>query len=151
MKHGMKKVLTVALLSMVVLFLTSCGTSSQIAFHEEVFKDPNDAIVYVYRLSGILGAAVGWSVKLDGKEFAVLKQKAYAVIRTTPGEHIITVGEAGLNIAANVIEASTKNLRTFTATPNGVYFFRCKGGYQAFVTREEAMKEIVEMKYDMGL
>lgn len=47
MNVGIKKVLSVALLSTVVLVLASCATtSSQIAFHEEATtKDQNDAIV----------------------------------------------------------------------------------------------------------
>lgn len=138
MKLGMKKVLTVALLSTVVLVLTSCGTTtSQIAFHEVTTNDHNDAIVYIYRLPNIVGAAVKWPVKLDGKEVAALKQNAYVVLYTAPGVHRITVG--------------ANEIRTFTAAPNGVYFFRTKGILAYGVTREKAMEEIVDMKYDMGL
>ena len=151
MKPGMRRNLTIALLSTVVLILTSCATtSSKIVFHEVPPKDNNDAVVYVYRLPYFPGSAVTFSVKLDGKEVAVLKQNAYAVLYITPGEHLITIGDPG-NIAAIIIESSLRDSRKFTAVPNGVYFLRCKGGVYYYVTKEEAMKEIVEMKFDMGL
>ena len=106
--------------------------------------------MYVYRLPSILGGAVSWSVKLDGKELAVLRQNAYAVIRAAPGEHLIQVGDVG-SVATAIVNASTKGIRTFNAMPRESYYFRCSGGSQRFVTKEEAMKELVNMKYDMGL
>jgi hypothetical protein len=151
-ENNMQKVLSITIFLVIMSFIASCGTtSSNIPFHELTFSpEQEDAIIYVYRLPSFVGSAVSWSVAIDEKEVAILKQNAYAVFRTTPGEHLITVGKPG-NIPTAVVEASTRKLRTFTATPRGVYFFRCKGFTQYFVTREEAMKEIVSMKYDMGL
>jgi hypothetical protein len=152
MKVGIKKVLTIALLLTVVLVLTSCATtSSQIAFHEEVTtKNQNDAIVYVYRVPSFVGSAVTLPVIIDEKKVANLKQNAYVVFHITPGEHEIKVGESfTLGFAIN--QAVTKKSRTFTAVPNGVYFLRSQAAVTFLVTREEAMKEIVEMKYDLGL
>jgi hypothetical protein len=152
MKTEMKNVFTMVFLSAVALVLTSCATtSSQIAFHEEVItKNQNDAIVYIYRIPSFVGGAVGLPVKLDDKEVAVLKQNAYVVLRITTGEHIITVGKSfTLGFAIN--QAITKKSRTFTAVPKGVYFLRSQAAVTFLVTREEAMKEIVDMKYDMGL
>ncbi len=152
MKTEMKNVFTMVFLSTVALVLTSCATtSSQIAFHEEVItKNQNDAIVYIYRIPSFVGGAVGLPVKLDDKEVAVLKQNAYVVLRITTGEHIITVGKSfTLGFAIN--QAITKKSRTFTAVPKGVYFLRSQAAVTFLVTREEAMKEIVDMKYDMGL
>lgn len=134
-----------------MLVLASCATtSSQIAFHEEVTKDQNDAIVYVYRVPSFVGSAVALVVKLDGGKVAALKQNAYAVFHITPGEHEITVGDS-FSLAWTINQAVTKKARTFTAVPNQVYFLRSQAGVTFLVTREEAMKEIVDMKYDMGL
>jgi hypothetical protein len=153
MKVGINKILTIALLLTVALILTSCATtSSQIAFHEEVTtKNQNDAIVYLYRLPSFVGGAVSLPVKLDEKKVANLKQNAYVVFRVTPGEHIITVGDSFLNLGMAVNQAITKKSRTFSAVPKGVYYLRSHSGVTFLVTKEEAMKEIVDMKYDMGL
>jgi hypothetical protein len=153
MKAGMNRVITVALLSTVVLMFTSCAstTSSQIAFHEEVFaKNRNDAIVYVYRIPSFVGSAVSLPVQVDGKRVANLKQKAYVVFRVTPGEHEISVGKSA-TLAWVVNQAVTKESRTLTAVLKGVYFIRSQAGVSFLVTREDAMQEIGEMKYDMGL
>jgi hypothetical protein len=80
-----------------------------------------------------------------------LKQNAYAVMYTTPGEHRITVGDTAFGITGVIVDAATSKMGTFTAAPNGVYFLRSSGFSAYFATREEAMKEIVEMKFDMGL
>jgi hypothetical protein len=146
----MKKLFILAVC--IFLFSGCATTSSQIAFHEEVItKNQNDAIVYLYRLPSFVGGAVMFPVKLDEKEVANLKQNAYVVFRVTPGEHIITVGNSFLNLGMAVNQAITKKYRTFTAVPKGVYFLRSHSGVTVLVTREEAMKEIVDMKYDTGL
>lgn len=153
MKIGMKKVMTAAFLSIVVLFLSSCAanTSSQIAFHEEaITKDQNDATVYIYRMPSFVGSAVSLPVKIDGEKVALLKQNAYAVFRAAPGERAITVGNS-ISIAWAVNQAITKKSRTLTVVPKGVYFLRSQAGVTFSVTREEALREIVNMKYDMGL
>ena len=155
----MKKVFSSALLSIVAFALTSCATStSQIAFHEETTKDQNDVIVYIYRLPNIVGAAVDWSVKFDGKEVAVLQPKTYAVLHTTPGAHTVKIGDLAFTtyldvstaVAGSIMDSVARNNGMFTAAPNGVYFFRSNGFVAYFVTKEEAMKEIVDMKYDIG-
>ncbi len=152
MKAGMNQVITIALLSTAVL-VTSCAatTKSKIAFHEEVItRDQNDAIVYVYRMSSFVGSAVAMPVMVDGEKVANLKQKAYAVFHITPGEHTISVGKSSM-IAWSVNQAVTKKSRTLTAVPKGVYFLRSQAGITFAITREEALREIVNMKYDMGL
>jgi hypothetical protein len=155
-RQGMKVrkniVITVALLFTVVLLFTSCATtSSQIAFHEEVIAgDQNDALIYVYRIPSFVGSAVSLPVQVDGKKVAVLKQKAYVVFRVTPGEHEISVGNSA-TLAWVVNQAVTKKSRTLIAVPKGVYFIRSQAGVSFVVPREDAMQEIGEMKYDMGL
>ncbi len=133
-------------------FLASCATtSSQVAFHEEVIApNQDDAIVYVYRPASFVGGAVSLPVKLDGKVVAVLKQKAYVVFHAAPGEHEVAVGNV-TSLAFAINQAATEKHRTFTATPRGVYFLKSKAAITFLVSREEAMKEIVDMKYDMGL
>lgn len=147
----MKKIYTITLFFSIISLVSSCATtSSKITFHEiKTTADDINAIVYVYRLPSILGASVSWSVQLDDKEIAKLKKNAYAVLRATPGMHRIQVGKVG-HVSSAIVMESTKDLRTFIADPKGVYFFRCHGGSQRWVTREEAMTEIVRMKFDMG-
>jgi hypothetical protein len=153
MKVGMNHVIKIALLSAVALMFTSCAstTSSQIAFHEEVFaRDQNDAIVYVYRIPSFVGSAVSLPVQVDGKKVAALKQKAYAVFHIAPGEHEISVGNSA-TLAWVVNQAITKKSRTLSAVPKGVYFIRSQAGVSFLVPRDDALQEIGEMKYDMGL
>jgi hypothetical protein len=144
----MKEIYKVIILSTVVLVLASCATSSKIAFHEEVItNDQNDAIVYIYRSSSIIGSAGAYPVKLDDKIVASLKQKAYIALRVTPGNHFIEVGN--FFYPPHVVKA--QKVKKFYAVPKGVYYFRCQAPYTFSVTKEDAMKEIIDMKYDMGL
>lgn len=46
----------------------------------EPFRDKDDAIVYIYRLSSMVGAAAKWEVSVDTLFTAKLKQKEYVVI-----------------------------------------------------------------------
>ena len=93
----MRKVLNLTIFLAIMSFIASCGTtSSNIPFHELIVSaDQDDAIIYVYRLPDLAGGAVSMSVLIDNEKVAVLKQNAYAVLRITPGEHIIRVGKPG--------------------------------------------------------
>jgi capsule polysaccharide export protein KpsC/LpsZ len=110
----------------------------------------------------MVGASVEWIVRIDGRSVANLRQGAYAVVFATPGSHTITIGDstvffgggalnAGLNAMSQSGEAQAADNGTFVAVANGVYFLRSKGFGVDMLPREEAMKDIVEMKYDMGL
>jgi hypothetical protein len=46
----------------------------------EAFKDKDDAIVYILRLSSMVGALAKWQIKVDTKVVANLKQKEYVVV-----------------------------------------------------------------------
>ena len=46
----------------------------------EAFKDKDDAIVYILRLSSMVGALAKWQIKVDDKVVANLKQKEYVVV-----------------------------------------------------------------------
>ncbi len=164
----MKNVLAIGMLLTVQLFLASCATTaSQIAFHEVPFQDKDSAIIYVYRLRSMVGAIASWAVRLDTKIVAMLKQNAYVVLQTSPGTHTITIGDSMAPIFAGafvggvlggVVLSAMPELGvpiagendTITVAANGVYFLRSAGFDASFVSREEAMKEIVRMKYDTG-
>jgi len=46
----------------------------------EAFTDQDDAVIYIYRLKSMAGAAVKWLIEVDDKEIARLKQKDYVVV-----------------------------------------------------------------------
>lgn len=169
----MKRVLAIGAIFFIPLFLMSCATtSSQIAFHEVPPKDKDGSVIYVYRLPSMVGAAVPWLVRLDNKIVASLKQKAYVVLHTSPGPHIVTIGDstpltftgaiAGGLVGAAIggvmdstvnekLESDAKKGGTFSSASNEAYFIRSSGFSVSLVSREEALKEIVDMKFDMGM
>ena len=167
MKHGM---VIVVLLTVQVFFASCAGTRSQIPFHEVSPPDNNTVIIYVYRLPSMVGAMVPWAVRLDGKIVAVLKQKSYVVLYTSLGDHSIIIGdsEAVRLFGRSLLGRATRMAEMYAAekqgalpraqesdssnaTANRVYFLRSAGLSVNYVSREEAMKEIVNMRYDTGL
>ena len=58
----------------------------------EQFKDKDDAIIYLYRLSSMAGAAVKWQVQVDDNDVIKLGQKEYiaAHINATEKSHWIS-------------------------------------------------------------
>ena len=172
--------LAIGMLLVVQLILASCmtmaTTESEIAFHEVTPPDDNTVIIYVYRLPGMLGKAVVNVVSLDGEVVAMLNQNAYVVLYTTLGDHTVTIGhpssgsvggglvggllraalrpdsEAGVPIAERrgalpKDQASDSSIDP----PNRVYFLRSARQNVEYVSREEAMKEIIHMKYEPNL
>ena len=51
---------------------------------------PNAAGLYVYRKPGLLGAAVGWDIALDGRTLGVLTGGTYVFREVEPGRHILS-------------------------------------------------------------
>ena len=51
---------------------------------------PNVANLYIYRESGLLGAAVGWDVLLDGRTVGVLTSGSYIFSEVQPGQHMLS-------------------------------------------------------------
>jgi hypothetical protein len=158
MNQVVRNVLSFFLIGTFAIALTSCATtSSKTAFLEEANKD-GDAVVYVYRLRSMVGAVgpIGWSVQVDGKRVAWLKQNAYVVFHLSPGPHTVKIGDANVtpfidvNIVGVILDETARKNGIFTAESNGVYYFRGSGFSTNFVTKETAMTEIVNMKFDMG-
>lgn len=151
----MKRASAVTAILIVQLFLTSCVSSvtqSTIPFHEEQ-PTGNDAIVYVYRLKSVVGSAGSFVVRLDNKKVAVLRQNAYIVLHVTPGAHTITVGDWGHLTVGPVTatpSAGAGSSGAFSAAVDGAYYLRCQGPQVGFLAKEEAMKELINMKYDTG-
>ena len=146
------------LLTLAMVLMSCASTSSTIPFHEVPPNEPGGAVIYVYRLKSMVGAAVKWNVRLDDKIVAVLNQGAYAVVHTKPGPHTVTIGDYQVVFTGGVVGAavhaaevqSAQKAGSFLAEPNGVYFLRSKGFSVDLLPQAEAMKDIVEMKYDMG-
>jgi hypothetical protein len=65
----------------------------------EAFKDKDDAIIYLYRLSSMAGAAVKWQVQVDNNDVVKLGQKEYIVthINTTEKSHYVTYPDMKYN------------------------------------------------------
>lgn len=177
----MKNRSAISTLLVAQLILASCTaaiTKSEIAFHEIPPPDENTVVIYVYRLKSMVGSAGKWAVRLDGEVVAMMNQNAYVVLYTTPGDHTVTIGDAtsgsivsgffgygALGVVAGAVadEAEMSVAEKKGALPKDqtsdpsidpqdrVYFFRSAGFKVAYVSREEALKEIVDMKYEPNL
>ena len=159
----MKKVLVLTGLLLIPLLFSSCAsvTKSNISFYNESFNDKNDAVVYVYRLKDMVGLAVPWAVKLDDKVVAVLRQNAYVALHVTPGVHTLIIGDNNNAIYGSAGEAGGAAKTavdmvdivsgTFYAQENQTYYIRSKGFKVKLLPKEEAMEELQNMKYDMGM
>ena len=150
-------------------------TKSEIPFQEVPPPDEETVIIYVYRMKSMVGAAGLWAVRLDGEVVANLSQDAYVVLYTTPGEHSVTLGDASsgamlegffgfgalgsaLHPAADQAEMAwqaelgelpDQQAGTPSSDPQDrVYWFRSKGFGVDYVSRAEALPEIVHMKYE---
>lgn len=136
----------VVLLPLSVL-IASCASSGP-PFHEVAPKEKDGAIVYVYRLSSIVGAAVSWAVRLDGVKVASVGSGSYTVVHTTAGIHTLLIADSPLLVGL-ILDPLLKEAGAFKAEANGVYFVRSSGfKFPQFVSREEAMKEIVQLPFD---
>jgi len=143
------------------LVFSSCAsvTKSKISFYEENFKDKNDAIIYVYRLKSMAGMIVPWAVHLDDKVVAVLRQNAYTTLHVNPGVHTIIIGDnnnavyKGLagNVAQTAVDMTDIVHGTFFANAHETYYIRSKGFSVKILPKEEAMAELINMKFDMGM
>jgi hypothetical protein len=139
------------------LALCGCGavTNSTVAFREDSLRDSSDAIIYVYRLRSVVGAAVPLNVRLDGKIVGVLRQDAYMALHLPAGEHSLRIGDSespivlgpGVRALAAALEATSGK---FILAPRGVYYLRSQGLSVTFLTREDAMAELSSMMLDTG-
>ena len=134
------------------MFLFSCATTtSQVPFFEEEPGIAREAIVYVYRLKSMVGAAAPWNVRIDDEVVGVLYQGAYMALHVSSGAHTIKIGESFPFIEGAIVEAIADNPRAFNAKENETYYIRSDGFAVNFVTKEKAMTELSSMKYDMGM
>jgi hypothetical protein len=88
---------------------------SSIINNLEVFRDKDDAIIYIYRLSSMAGAAVKWKVLVDTTFNLTIGQKQYAVahVNATEKSHYVAYPQMKYNYV---------NFK-----PNHYYFIRLKG------------------------
>jgi hypothetical protein len=154
---------TAGLLLLPIAFATlGCigNTLSAVPFHEEP-THPYYALIYVYRIPSFLAGGESWEVSLDENEVGRLFPKAYMTVHAAPGTHWLKIGEgAPLMLAITpamavgaAIGAAMREERQnmeFRARSGEVYYLRCDGLDREFVTRDEAMKTLPDMKYDQG-
>ena len=147
MRSGAKS----CLLAVLIAVVAACGsTSSTIPFREEAMQGKADALVYVFRESSMVGAAVSWNVYLDGKVVGILKQGAYMAFHVAPGAHAVRIGDTPPTPVGVIAEAAADNPEAFMAQAGQAYYIRSKGGDVAFLTRDQAMPSLSTMKYDTG-
>jgi hypothetical protein len=153
---------TAALLA--ALLDTGCvHTKSTIPFHEEAFKDPYFALIYVYREEDSFQSDRSWGVFLDEDVRGRLRQGAYFTLRAAPGLHSLYVGgnasrsgdvlPATLGALGAVMEDNNNKkikARELRAKSGEIYYFRCKGAARDFLTRDQAIGILRTMKYDDG-
>ena len=148
----MKKSYLMIILLSTGMFLLGCVTTkSQVSFFEEKPVNDQEAIVYVYRLKSMVGAAVPWNVRIDDEVEGILYQGAYMALHVDPGVHTIKIGESFPFIEGAIVEAIADNPNAFNAKKNEKYYIRSDGFSVDFVTKEKAMTELSSMKYDMGM
>lgn len=147
----MKKPYLIMLIATGIFLLGCATTTSQVSFFEEERGIAHEAIVYVYRLKSMVGAAVPWNVRIDDEVVGVLYQGAYMALHVFPGAHTIKIGESFPFIEGAIVEAIADNPSAFNAKENETYYIRSAGFAVEFVTKEKAMTELSSMKYDMGM
>ena len=146
-----KSYLMIMLLATGMLLFGCATTKSLVPFFEEEPGIAREAIVYVYRLKSMVGAAAPWNVRIDDEVVGVLYQGAYMALHVDPGAHTIKIGESSPFIEGLIVEAIADNPNAFNAKKNEKYYIRSDGFVVDFVTKEKAMPELSSMKYDMVL
>jgi hypothetical protein len=101
----------------------------------EPFQHQCDAIIYIYRLSNVVGGAVKWPVQVDSNDETKLGQKQYLVyhVSTTEKDHIVIHSEQinGFN----------------NWQPNRYYYVRLKGfSFETGEIDSEILSEIKTCK-----
>ena len=81
----------------------------------EAFRDKDDAIIYIYRLSSMAGAAVKWKVLVDTTFNLIIGQKQYAVAH-------VNAREKSHYVAYPQMKYNYVNFK-----PSHYYFIRLKG------------------------
>ncbi|MFH1675372.1 MAG: hypothetical protein ABIF87_18370 [Pseudomonadota bacterium] len=152
-KIGNTKAIAISAFLTLQFLLTSCATtSSNISFTQETTqRDKSSALIYVYRLPDIFGAAVSWRVTLDNKVVALLKQGAYFPLQVSPGLHNITIGDTSPTELAIISVGNMRAMRTFFFEANQTYYLKSKGTAVLFMEEEAAMEDLRDMKYDKGI
>ena len=108
---------------------------TSITNHLEAFNDKDDAIIYIYRLSSMVGAAVKWQIQVDNNPVAKLGQKEYVIahINTTEKSHYVTYPDMRYNYV---------NFK-----PNRYYMIMLKGfSLKTGYFDEQAFKELKPCK-----
>ena len=94
----------------VLLAISACTTvprssTSDDAAAKTFRTTANVANLYAYREPGLLGAAVGWDVALDGRTLGLLTSGTYIFRQVQPGRHIVS----RLQIVKPIVLAGGRN------------------------------------------
>jgi hypothetical protein len=136
------------------------STISTVPFHEEPVQS-SYALIYIYRQPGFAGGGKAWQVTLDDVEVGRIRPNAYFTIHAAPGAHWIQVGQerpfpmtvaamGALGGAAWAVTHREVSTDEFKAKSGEVYYLRLAGSDHAFLSRDEAIGTLREMKYDRG-
>jgi hypothetical protein len=97
----------------------------------EKFKNDQEAIVYVYRLSSYIGAAVVWKVKVDYQHYANLKQLECVAI------HVNT------NVKSHYFQLADNYINYSGFKPSHYYYIQIHGtDIKTGLMSEEILKEV---------
>lgn len=102
----------------------------------EAFHDKDDAIVYILRLSSMVGALAKWQIKVDDKVVANLKQKEYVIV------HINTT------VKGHYFYFPSMRYNYTNFKPNKYYYIMLNQGFgfKSGYLNEEALSELKSCK-----
>jgi hypothetical protein len=82
----MIRIIKLSMPFVLALVMAGCATTSGQRFEQEKTTPADKAVIYVYREAGLVGAAVAYTVRVNGAEVAKLPAGGYFPYYATPGE-----------------------------------------------------------------
>jgi hypothetical protein len=136
------------------------ATLSNVPFQEEPARE-RYALIYIYRLPGLVGGAVPWDVALDDISIGRIRPYAYFTMHVAPGTHWLRVGNQDafpLDVALTgaigavgwALAHKAQQTDELKVRAGDVYYLRLAGSEHKFLPREEAIDTLRKMKYDRG-
>ncbi|UKT64695.1 DUF2846 domain-containing protein [Pedobacter mucosus] len=102
-----------------------------------IFAQSNSGKVYLIRLTGFAGAAVNYSIYIDGKLACKLKNKSYSIQDLSVGDHSISVISGGLT---NGKKSAPLKITVAADKSNYVNIVGTQSGYANSITCQEITK-----------
>jgi len=138
---GFSQVIIIDSISIVKPGLEEVILDTSVTKSLEAFQNKDDAIVYIFRLSSMVGALVKWQIKVDDAVVANLKQKEYVVVH--------------VNTTAKGHYFYFPNLRYFYTNfkPNTYYYIMLNQGFgfKSGYMNSEALSELKSCKISKSI